>query len=80
MIHESFSSQGESIKFRQYKESARTSIGIELNRGGVRILRFAVIRFNVDFFDLKIVDHDSQKEGDENCNEAVSAYSPFRPS
>ena len=79
MMQESFSSQGEAIEFRKFKESTRPSIGIsrelypkrtELHRGGVRILRFAVIRFNFDFLDLKIVDHDSQKEGDENCNEA----------
>ena len=35
-----------------------------------QINRLAVIRFNFDFFDLKIVDHDSQNEGDEKCNEA----------
>ena len=70
MMQESFSSQGEAIEFRKFKESTRPSIGLELHRGGVRILRFAVIRFNLDFFDLKIEDHDSQKEGDENCNEA----------
>ena len=38
-MHESFSFQGEPIGFRQFKESTRPSIGIELHRGGVRILR-----------------------------------------